>query len=167
MSRSFLYPVLIFGFLWLCQCAPSTPKQKPSASSQTVEESLENLKIMSTPPQKWELAVSTGQKRNNHIIAKKITYSSPLWEVSSALATIKDHPTSEVIIPQMTGHMLSPPLLLAAENTSFHMGNAEIKGDALTLSDPDKRWSLTAEHYQSSYPWSAFKLYQVKGTFSR
>lgn len=153
--------------LLLCHCAPSAPKKELSPPPQAAEESLENLKILSTPPQKWELTISTGQRKEKSTIAQKIKWSSPLWEIESPLATIRENPINSVFVSQMMGKMKSPAVHMTAENTSFHMETAALQGGVLKLSSPDKQWSLTAEHYQSNYPWSQFTLHQVKGTFSR
>lgn len=169
MSPKLFYPPLVWGFflLILCHCAPSAPKNEPSPSPQGVEESFENLKIMSTPPQKWELNISTGQRKNDSTKAQDIDWNSPLWEIKSPLAIMKDHPTKSVFVPQMVGVMQTPVVQIRAENTSFDLDTAELKGEVLKLSAPENQWSLTAEYYQSNYPWSQFKLHQVKGTFSR
>lgn len=149
--------------LLVLACKP-VPTEKPTPSS---IETFKNLKIMSTPPQKWELTINTGHKTKRNQLVRDITWKSDLWNFKSPLANSSGQEIITLSFPSLRGHMLHHPIALSAEQNLFQTDQTLLKGENLHLYHQQHHWQLTAEHYQSAYPWSQLKLYNVKGRFLR
>lgn len=160
--------VLCSTLLAVLACKPTEPTTSQDKNTENLSlESLQNLKIKSTLPQEWELTISTGQKTPRRLLAREIVWSSPLWNMKSPLASSTGQDIVSLSIPTIHGTLVTQPIAFTAKNTLFHTHLAHLKGEELHLFHQQKHWQLTAKHYQSTYPWSQLKLYEVKGEFSR
>ena len=150
-----------------CQSEPNT-KNDASPSASPVEERINQLKIMSTPPQKWTLEIDSGQKDvlTQSYVLKDIQWNNAIWTFTSASA--KQESSSDLFLFETIYGTTTPQQLrLSAHQSAFNTTQGLIKGGALSVKAHNENWEISAENYQSEYPWSTLKLYQVKGSFKR
>lgn len=155
----------IFCFLLLLVLSGSGCKEKqPPKQSHLAPERLNNLTILSTPPQKWTLNISSGQKTKDTLQAFNINIKSDNWTFKSPVATQeKDIYT----LAKIEGLHPLHQIRLLSTNNRFSLSRGELSGQELQLKALHGQWELKANTYQSQSPWTHIQLQSVQGTFQR
>lgn len=154
----------------LQNCSPAHQKKTELApSASPVQEQIEQLKIMSTPPQKWRLEIGTGQKNSTtqQYAFKNLRWYNDRWQFKSKDATQEKKNGDVFLFNTIYGETMPQQINLIADESVFNAVNGTLKGNDLVVKAYNNNWEISAEHYQSNYPWSNLKLKQVKGKFQR
>lgn len=124
---------------------------------------------MSTPPQEWRLEIKEGQKDlvSQQYLFKGLQWESKDWQFNSNTATQDSQSTSTFLFDTIYGSTSPEHMELVASQSTFNAEKGTLKGTGFVLKTPNEHWKITAESYQSNYPWSSFQLQHVKGTFER
>lgn len=162
--------MLLFAMVILQNCSPTHPKKTELApSASPVQEQIEQLKIMSTPPQKWRLEIDTGQKNSNtqQYAFKNLRWYNDHWQFKSKAATQEKKNSDVFLFDTIYGETTPQQVNLIADESLFNALDGALKGNNLVVKAHNNNWEISAKHYQSNYPWSTLKLKQVKGKFQR
>jgi hypothetical protein len=151
-------------------CSPNISKKTvPVPSASSVQEQIHQLKIMSTPPQKWELEIETGQKKldSQQYLFKNVQWHNESWQFRSQAATQEDKNSDIFLFNAIHGTTTPQQVELTAGQSKFNSVKGALEGEALIVKAYNDNWQISAEHYHSQPPWNTLVLQQVKGTFKR
>ena len=118
---------IALGTLQNCSPAPQkktdNPTPEPSLSTKkTAQESIDQLEIMSTPPQEWRLEIKEGQKdlSSQQYQFKELQWKSKAWQFKSPAAVQEAQHNDSFLFDTIYGTTIPERIALIAHQTTFN-----------------------------------------------